>query len=308
MTSLNLQTPSAEALFRLTDDGSGGWLQTAKRRLKFRLRYHLCLGHLEEIRRFFVRHGLEALTQSELPLMLRPMRSYLWRNLGVAGRAQAQLAFFEWLLKRYPAGSVQAFYQHEGYEVFSQTYPEGVIRIVLSPGRALGREGELEMRLKFNDVSVMKTALSVLPARMLGIAQDGYVMVVGNIQGQRSANQEIKIVTQKMERTRPSNILMTALQGLASGWGLIAMGGVSDAAHVYSGYRSLSQRVLQNYDSLWQELGSTGMLCKTHWNLPIEWVPRSEQEVASNKRSQLRRKNEIRKKIFDEVARNSAGL
>jgi uncharacterized protein VirK/YbjX len=143
---------------------------------------------------------------------------------------------------------------------------------------------------------------------MLDVAQDGFVMVIGNMQGQRSANQEIKSVTQKMERTRPQNILMTALQGLASGWGLIAMAGVSDSAHVYSGYRSLSQRVGQSYDSLWQELGSTGALSKNHWSLPIQWVPRSEQQVPSNKRSQLRRKNEIRQKIFDEVAKNSAGL
>jgi len=52
MTPLNLQTPSAEELFRLTDDGAGGWLQTAKRRLKFRLRHRLCRDQLEEIRRF----------------------------------------------------------------------------------------------------------------------------------------------------------------------------------------------------------------------------------------------------------------
>jgi len=140
-------------------------------------------------------------------------------QFGCCRSCTSAIGFFEWLLKRYSADAVQAFYQHEGYEVFSQTYPEGVIRVVLSPGRALGREGELEMHLKFNDVSVMKTALSVLPARMLGVTQDGHVMVLGNIQGQRSANQEIKIVTQKMERTRPQNILMTALQGLASGWG-----------------------------------------------------------------------------------------
>jgi len=304
----NSTTLTAEDLFRLTDDGAGGWLQTAKRRLKFHLRHRLCRVHLQEIQSFFVRNKLEVLAQRELPLMLRPMRSYLWRSLGVADRTKAQLAFFDWLLKRYTADVVDAFYQRNTYEVFAQTYPEGVIRVVLSPGRALGREGELEMHLKFNDVSVMKTAFSVLPAQMLDVAKDGFVMVIGNMQGQRSATQEIKIVTQKMERTRPQNILMTALQGLASGWGLIAMLGVSDSAHVYSGYRSLSQRVGQSYDSLWQELGSTGAFSKTHWSLPIEWVPRSEQDVPSNKRSQLRRKNEIRQKIFDEVAKNSAGL
>jgi uncharacterized protein VirK/YbjX len=143
---------------------------------------------------------------------------------------------------------------------------------------------------------------------MVGLEGAGFVMAIGNMQGQRFLNQEIKIVTQKMERTRPQNILMTALQGLASGWKLIAMVGVSDAAHVYSSYRSLSQRVGLSYDGLWEEMGTTGAVSKKHWNLPIEWVARSEQEVSSNKRSQLRRKNEIRQKIFDEVARNSAGL
>jgi uncharacterized protein VirK/YbjX len=136
---------------------------------------------------------------------------------------------------------------------------------------------------------------------MVGIKEPGFVMVIGNMQGQRFLNQEIKIVTQKMERTRPQNILMTALQGLASGWQLVAMLGVSDVAHVYAGYRSLSQRVGQSYDGLWAELGATEAVSQSHWNLPIEWVARAEQDVPSNKRSQLRRKNEIRQKIFDEV-------
>ena len=301
-------TPTAEDLFRLTDDGAGGWLQTTKRRLKFRLRYRLCSPCLEQVRRFFIGHDLKALTQEELPLMLRPMRSYLWRGLNVTDRTQAQLAFFNWFIQRCGAGAIQAFYQGDGFELFSQTYPEGCIRVVLLPARALGREGELEMHLKLNDESVMKTAFSVLPATLLGAEADGWVMVIGNMQGQRSAHQEIKIVTQKMERTRPQNILMTALQGLASGWSLSGIAGVTDSAHVYAGYRSLSQRVGQSYDALWEELGFTRSISKTHWACPVQWVARSEQEVPSNKRSQLRRKNEIRQRIFDQVAHNSAGL
>lgn len=300
--------PTAEDLFRLTDDGAGGWLQTTKRRLKFRLRYRLCRPCLEQVRRFFISHDLKTLTQEELPLMLRPMRSYLWRGLNVADRTQAQLAFFNWFIQRCGANAIYAFYKCNGLELFSQTYAEGCVRVVLLPARALGREGELEMHLKLNDVSVMKAAFSVLPATFLGKEGDAWVMVIGNMQGQRSAHQEIKIVTQKMERTRPQNILMTALQGLASGWGLSDLAGVTGAAHVYAGYRSLSQRVGQSYDALWEELGFTRSISNTHWSSPVQWVARSEQEVPSSKRSQLRRKNEIRQKIFDQVALNSAGL
>ncbi len=308
MTHSHLDAPSSEELFHLTDNGSGGWLQTAKRRLKFRVRYWLCQAQLGRIRAFFHAHGLEELTHTELPVMLRPMRPYLWGGLTPQARADAMLAHFEWLMARHSAQSVIDFYKRGSHAYFTQSYPEGVVSIEIEPGRGLGREGEFELHLKFNGAAVMRAAFNILPTHMVGMMGSGYVMAIGNMQGQRFLNQEIKIVTQKMERTRPQNILMTALQGLASGWQLTGMVGVSDMAHVYSGYRSLSQRVGQSYDSLWEEMGTSGALSKIHWNLPIQWVARSEQEVPSNKRSQLRRKNEIRQKIYDEVARNSAGL
>ena len=308
MTHSNLDAPSSEELFRLTDNGSGGWLQTAKRRLKFRLRYWLSETQLHRIRSFFQSHGLSELTHSELPVMLRPMRPYLWGGLNPEARTNAMLAHFEWLMARHSAQTVIDFYKRGSYTYFSQSYNEGVITIEIEPGRGLGREGEFELHLKFNGAAVTRAAFNILPAEMVGLSQPGFVMAIGNMQGQRFLNQEIKIVTQKMERTRPQNILMTALQGLATGWQLVGMVGVSDVAHVYAGYRSLSQRVGQSYDGLWEEMGTTGAISKTHWNLPIQWVPRSEQEVPSNKRSQLRRKNEIRQKIFDDVAVNSAGL
>ncbi|WP_310625324.1 DUF535 family protein [Limnohabitans sp.] len=308
MTHRSLDAPSCEALFRLTDNGSGGWLQTSKRRLKFHLRYWWCGSHLQRIRSFFHAHGLGELTHNELSVMLRPMRPYLWGGLSPEARTHALLAHFAWVLERHSAQLVIDFYKRGSYVFFTQTYPEGEITLELEPGRGLGREGEFELHLKFNGAAVMRAAFSVLPADMVGMQGPGFVMAIGNMQGQRFLNQEIKIVTQKMERTRPQNILMTALQGLASGWQLVGMVGVSDVAHVYSGYRSLSQRVGQSYDSLWEEMGTTGALSAVHWQLSIQWVARSEQDVPSNKRSQLRRKNEIRQKIFDEVARHSTGL
>ena len=308
MNSPNLSMPTADELFSLTDNGSGGWLQTAKRRLKFRVRYWACKKELIEIRDYFFKHGLGELTHTELPVMLRPMRPYLWVGLRPQARTRAMLAHFDWMMQRYSADDVVAFFRRGSYTYFQQAYPEGVLSIELEPGRGLGREGEFELHLKFNGAAVMRAAFNILPAEFVGLNKPGFVMAIGNMQGQRFLNQEIKIVTQKMERTRPQNILMTALQGLASGWGLVAMLGVSDKAHVYSGYRSLSQRVGQSYDELWKDLGTSGAVSAIHWDLPIQWVPRPESEVPSNKRSQLRRKNEVRQKIFDELARHSSGL
>jgi len=304
----SLPSDSPQAIFRATDDAAGGWLQTTKRWVKFRLRYWLCKKQLHSIRTFLTDKGLEALTVSDLPALLRPMRPYLWHGLNPTQRTAALLGHFEWMLQRFPLSAVQNFYAQGWYELFTQTYPEGTVRLTLQPGRALGREGELELHLKLNDTSVMRTAFSILPCEMVGMQGPGAVLVIGNMQGMRNTSSEIKTVTQKMERTRPHNIVMTALQGLVQGWMLTGMLGVANDKHVYSSYRTLSKRVGQSYDTLWQELGAQARVGQTHWNLPIVWEPKSEQDVPSNKRSQLRRKNEIRQKIFDQVAMHSQRL
>jgi uncharacterized protein VirK/YbjX len=298
----------ATALFRLFDDGLGGRVQAAKRHLKFNIRHWLCRRELARIRDYFELHDLGALFTSDLPLMLRPMRSYLWRSLNARTRTNAMLSHFDWLTTHFSPSLIHDFYAQGTIELYTQECPEGVISIDLQPGRALGREGELELHLKLNKITVMKAALSVLAHTHLQGAHAGNVLVIGNIQGQRQAQQEIKIVTQRLERTRPQNILLTAFQGLVAGWQLRDLLGVADREHAYSGYRSLSRRVGQNYDAIWKELGAEVLVAQSHWRLPMEWVPRSEQEVPSNKRSQLRRKNEIRQKIFDQIAMRAASL
>jgi uncharacterized protein VirK/YbjX len=138
----------------------------------------------------------------------------------------------------------------------------------------------------------------VLPAHMVGGTSSGAGLVVGNVQGSQEGKDLVKDFTQLMERTRPSGILLNALQGLAQGWGLEGLLGVSDVGHAYADYRSLSQRVGMSYDTLWQELGAEQRRTATHWQLPMVWLPRPESEVASSKRSQLRRRNDTRQQVL----------
>lgn len=304
----SFRSDSPQAIFRATDDAAGGWLQTTKRLVKFRLRYWLCKKQLHSIRAFFLDKGLAALVASDIRTLLRPMRPYLWHGLNPTQRTAALLAHFDWMLQHFSVAAVESFYATGVHQLFAQTYPEGTVRLTLQPGRTLGREGELELHLQLNDTSVMRAAFSILPSAMVGVQGTGSVLVIGNMQGLRDVNQEIKTVTQKMERTRPHNIVMTALQGLVQGWMLTRLVGVANDKHVYASYRSLSKRVGQSYDTLWQELGAQTRTRGAHWNLPSVWEPKSEHDVPSNKRSQLRRKNEIRQKIFDQVAAQAQQL
>jgi uncharacterized protein VirK/YbjX len=290
--------PPSHVLFERTDDGAGGRLQTFKRRLKFELRYLLHGRHIACVHQSLERLALTDLLRTDPDLLMRCTRSYLWNDLNAQSRSSAQTAHFMWLSRTLTQGQVLALYQTDQL-LCELAIKEHTVQIFLHPARGLGREGELALTLTLDGVVLMRAAFSVLPSGMLGGEGDGATLVIGNLQGLPASKELIKDFTQVMERTRPSGILFNAMQGLAQGWGLTGMVGVSDKGHAYAGYGSLSKRVTMSYDNLWQELGAQGPLTAMHWGLPMQWEPRPESEVPSNKRSQLRRRNVLRQHVVN---------
>ncbi len=298
--------PTAASLFQQTDDGAGGSLQTFKRRLKFNLRYLWQRTHIEALHENFNALGLVQLLESDPLLLLRCTRAYLWTGLDASSRKAAEVAHFTWLTHTVSAARVIDWYARNGLALCELTLKERQVRVMLRPGRVLSREGELELHLELDGQAVMRCAFSVLPHQLVGGNSSSHVLVVGNVQGSQEGKDLVKDFTQLMERTRPSGVLLNALQGLAQGWGLSGLVGVSDKGHAYAGYTSLSQRVGMSYDALWQELGAQEPLTPEHWTLPLDWQPRPESEVASSKRSQLRRRNEMRQRVLDACLQQAA--
>lgn len=299
---------SAQALFLLSDNLAGGFWQATKRRIKFHTRYWLTRQHLLRVSQHLQDIGLGNLISEDTRLALRPMRPYVSNHMSRAQRANALIDHLDWLTQTFPLVEIQSFYASRLKTLFSLDVPEGTIRFVLLPGGALGREGEMEMHLRIDETTVMRTAFVVVHGQCLGLPDVGRFLTLGNIQGRRNVAEAIKVVTQRMERTRPHNLMHTALQALVHAWQLQGLLGVADSHHVYSEYKSLSQRVGQSYDAVWQELGATEQPVPSHWRLPDQWVPRDESEVPSSKRSQLRRKNAMRQSLFDQMVANARTL
>ena len=292
--------PSYQDLFQRTDDGAGGPLQTFKRRLKFALRYWWWKSSLQALYAHFERLGLLELLTSDPTLLLKIFRTYLWADLSVTQRLAAQQAHFEWLVQTMGVAKVLQLYRDGLLPLAQWQRKDAVVRACLQPGRGLGREGELELHLDLNDEVVMRSSFSVLPNALVGLDSPGCVMVLGSLQGSYEGKDLVKEFTQQMERTRPSGILHTVLQGLADGWGVAGILGVSDQGHIYASYASLAKRVGVRYDTIWQELGAAQKVSPMHWRLPHVWTPRPEEEVPSSKRSQLRRRNALRQSLFDD--------
>lgn len=296
---------SSAKLFALTDGGDGNALGRFRRRLKFTLRLAWNRRHLKRLQHDFEAHGLQMLLQQDVKLLLKGTRPYLWNGLGARGRFEAQMHHFDWLVQHFSAPAVRAFYAAGRRTLLTLERGDHTVSIHLQPAYGLAREGELELHMCLDGLEVLRAALIVLPASFLGLAGGAQVLCVGSVQGNREGKQQVQQLTALMERTRPSGLMMQAVQGLAQAWNVTSLIGVSDRGHVYAGYRGLAKRVGMSYDELWQELGATERCKLTHWRLPMQWIPRDESEVASSKRAQLRRRNALREQIL-QVCRQSA--
>lgn len=299
---------NAAELFARTDAGAGGLLGVVKRRLKFTLRHAWFRRDITQLEGFFARHGLRSLVEEDPHLLLKGTRPYLWNRLGGEHRFRGQTAHFHWLVGRFGTLQVLQFYAFRQRELGQWRLGERRVSVALVPACGPAREGELELRLFLEGEPVMRVALCVVPGSLVGLPEPGPVLFVGSMQGARESRDAVKQLTGLMERTKPHAILLNALQGLVQAWGLAGMVGVSDAGHVYAGYRSLAKRVGVRYDELWQELGAEKRLAPCFWQLPLQWVPRPESEVESKKRSQLRRRNALRQQVVDACALQGQAL
>lgn len=290
-------------LFRLVDDGAGGPLQTFKRRLKFHLRFHRHRRALESVHATLAAQQLDALLQVDPTLLLRPVRSYLWNSLGGSERARALQFHLDWASRRWGPEGVRRFYADHPPTV--ACWPDTGLALRLRPSHGLGREGEFTLELHDAQSSVMHTVFSLVPGDLLGQTAGRPVMVIGNLQGTRDAAERLREVSQRAERLRPHSLLVAALQGLACGWGIDTLLGVSSRRHAYAGYRGLSRRVGMDYDTLWQEHGATDRVTDSHWHLPPApaWNPDS---VPSRKRAAGRRRHAVRQAWHDAAAQWTA--
>jgi uncharacterized protein VirK/YbjX len=285
---------NAEELFLLTDSLAGGKMQTMKRRLKFKLRQSLFRSELAEVKQYFESHQLTRLLEIDPSLLLKCTRAYLWNGLNGQQRLAGQLVFMDWFLAKFKLAGVLSFYENGTFSLAKMQHNDTDFEVILSPSRGLAREGELAVTLIMNGAVLLRSSVSILPTQMLGLPGDGHALFVGCFQGTSNTKDLVKQATQALERTKPTFILLNALQAIAQAWGLLGIVGVADKKHAYASYYSLSKRINIRYDDVWQQLGATDQTAQHDWLLPLVWKPRPEHEVESKKRSALKRRNAMR--------------
>lgn len=301
---------NSSVLFLATDDLKGSYIQILKRKIKFYIRFVFNRSNINSIKTHFESMHCEEILTTDSVILIRPFRSYLWTSLQPTERAHAVQAHFSWLVQQFGKEQVLSLYRDGAINVVQWVREEHEVSISLQPSRGLGREGELELHLSLDGLVVMRSGFSVLPMLEYGADDQHRYLVVGALQGSRDGADLMRDLTKSMERVLPRAILIAALQGLAEGWALQGVLGVSSGAHVLVGYgRTLARRVGVDYDEIWNQFGAIKTLEKSHWVLPLHPLQRDISEIASKKRAEYRRKTALIHQVFSEccdMARSSA--
>jgi uncharacterized protein VirK/YbjX len=284
--------------FQDTDDGSGGRLETWRRRAKFTLRCWWHAGALRSSLQTFEPPALTPVLRADPTIALRPLRSYLRQGLGSSQRARALREHFGWMAAGLAASTVNRLYQDEALALVDADTLVPGLSITLGRSGGLGREGELALNLMWQGERVMSLAFSVLEADVvLGrhdpVLPHGARAVVGVLQGARGADAARRALSQACHRLQPTALLIGALQALGRAWGLQPPLCVASRAHVYAAYGSRRRRVGLDYDAIWQAAGGCPA-GRSYWLLPPEPVLRPDSAVASQHRAAHRRRNALR--------------
>ena len=285
-------------LFDRVDDGAGGRLQRAKRFIKFQWRSVLYRSHLLRLHEQLIVLGVQQLLDEYPHTLTRPLRTYLDSRLSIQQRVDAQLCFFDWAVNTIGIGRLTELYKDDGHRLWQHHFEEGTCEVFLSKAAKMAREGELELSLVFLGNVLERLAFSVIPAPNQANAR---CLWIGGIQGTQDQAQTAKALQQRLSKLRLSAVLILVLKATAKTYGLAQLYAVGDEAHVFSPYRwTLSKRRQRRYDPIWEENGARPIDQST-WAITLTLDLRAPEDVKSQKRAELKRKNAWRQLIFDQV-------
>lgn len=209
------------------------------------------------------------------------------------------------------------------YEILSKSYPS-LMHIRTAPCRKIcdfdaiskgvfigidyakwfTREGELVINVFRDDLRVASMAFTI------GFHKDDIVIYIGAIQGIHGgipANESLEIfktLTKDFSGLRPRSLLLEALKVVASKLNAKKILGVCEEnrhhRHVYFGNDQKTE-FKNNYNPFWEEHGGKLNEEIGFYDIPIEPALRDLSDIASKKRGQYRRRNELIEDLINTV-------
>ncbi|OCG08056.1 hypothetical protein A9G13_07620 [Gilliamella sp. wkB178] len=153
------------------------------------------------------------------------------------------------------------------------------------------REGDLRIIMRFDEQLVFSIHFT--------ITLSGEIYIAG-VQGHTS-REILKKLTKDLFGFRPKNLMVALILDIAKFFNIENIYAVKSEAHVKLGKFEF------NYDELWQELNGVSY-DKAWFKLPCNQIPKSIDDIKSNKRSEFKKRELIREDIDIQCQKNLATI
>lgn len=264
--------------------------------LKYLLRSCTALPTAQRWATFLLSNAtLHELAKARPLLLFKPQRPYLRNNAPSQQKLTWLQDHFNWMLEQWPAAFLLPMYRQRGIELLTITGTSGkTYPLVLRPTEQCEKEGELKLVLMDQQK----------PLTLIGftIYRQGnqWVADIGCLQGPRPSlgRDAVRNATHDMYGLRPKQLVLTALYALLTAYGIKTLRAVANDSHVYQAHAKKNERVSANYDSFWEEMHGIRPPDSNSYLLPPRMARKCMSEIASKKRAQYRRRQELEDKMI----------
>ncbi len=260
-----------------------------KVKLKHYLRFYIYRKHLYQVFELFRGERLYFLPQKDRGLLDRIFRPYISKNFSVKQRVKMLVEHYQFV-SQVNVGFYDRIYRENGAHLFNISEQ---FNVVITHDGTFRKEGELNVSIMEVDSGIRVYSC----AFNFGIMNEKYALFIGTVQGpeRRLVNSfaKIKLLTKLSYGLMPKNLVVMLAMMISNNYGIHNYFGIKNSSHIYSAkrYKISKNRVLFDYDSLWQEFNGINyddsfMEIFNYRRKPLELIP-------SKKRSEYKKRFEF---------------
>lgn len=229
---------------------------------------------------------------------------YMFRGLPAGHRGISFVHHFRYLEAHLPPSvlhkrqplQLTVFERREGDNLYS-------IRLDCAPSESRF-EGELRLGLLMDGVLIYCLQFSIVPGWIVQSTEKDSAFVL-RVQGLKGQYERVRCATKALQEVAPPALLMAALQGLASAWGIRHMAGVS-ATKQYCFAPAAANLFTQTYDDFFTALGATRTTVD-YFSSPLPLPAKSLDLIRNGHKSRTVKKRAFKLQIAREVCQWAIG-
>jgi uncharacterized protein VirK/YbjX len=230
-------------------------------------------------------------------------RDFLFRGLSTNERTASILHHYRFLKSRIPNRILHQFGHWEIPVIEDRKNGRAfTVTLGLPPKNALW-EGESLLQLKADGAPVYQLQFTIVPGWVLQ-TEPRDVVFVQRLQGMKGCFQEIGAATKAFGDVAPPLLLLTALQGIATAWGISEMACISASSQYSSRFHKderSSALYRQAYDDFFLKLGAR-RITADFFSLSLPFGEKPIELISNGHKARTRRKRAIRHEIANRAS------